>query len=97
MVSLSQQYLSFYFSYLAGCFTSAMCGFIGMRTAVYSNTRTAVAAEKGLNAALGVSFTSGSIMGLTVVSVGLFSLSALLMVSLEKYLFPIYFTLSNIQ
>lgn len=50
-----------------------------MRIAVYSNTRTAIAAESGLNAALSVSFTSGSIMGLMVVSVGLGALSALLM------------------
>jgi K(+)-stimulated pyrophosphate-energized sodium pump len=50
-----------------------------MRIATYSNTRTAIAAETGLNAALNVSFTSGSIMGLMVVSVGLGSLSALLM------------------
>jgi len=56
-----------------------MCGFIGMMIATYSNTRTAIAAEKGLNDALSVSFTSGSVMGLTVVSVGLGSLSALLM------------------
>ena len=50
-----------------------------MMIATYSNSRTAIAAEKGLNAALSVSFTSGSVMGLTVVSVGLGSISALLM------------------
>ena len=58
-------------SYLAGCFTSALTGFIGMMIATYSNTRTAIAAEKGLNDALTVSFSSGCVMGLTVVSVGL--------------------------
>jgi len=65
--------------YLAGAFTSATCGYLGMRIAVYSNTRTAVAAAKGLNEALTVAFTSGAIMGLTVVSLGLGALSALLM------------------
>jgi len=48
--------------YLAGCFTSSICGYIGMKIATYSNTRTAVAAEKGLNDALTVSFASGSVM-----------------------------------
>ncbi|CAE7843956.1 hppA1, partial [Symbiodinium microadriaticum] len=47
-------------SYLAGTLTSSACGFIGMKIATYSNTRTAIAAEEGLNAALNVSFMSGS-------------------------------------
>ena len=51
-----------------------------MKIATYSNTRTAVAAERGLNDALVTSFMSGSIMGLTVVSLGLGALSALLMI-----------------
>ncbi|RYG66454.1 sodium-translocating pyrophosphatase [archaeon] len=67
------------FRYLVGCGTSALTGFIGMMTATYSNTRTAVAAEKGLNEALVTSFTSGSIMGLTAVSLGLGALSIMLM------------------
>jgi len=65
--------------YLSGAFCSSLCGFIGMRIAVYSNTRTAIAAEKGLNDALTVAFTSGSVMGLSVVSIGLGAISALLM------------------
>lgn len=65
--------------YLAGATTSAICGYIGMMVATYSNTRTTIAAEEGLNAALRVSFTAGSVMGLTVVSLGLASISALLM------------------
>jgi H(+)-translocating pyrophosphatase len=65
--------------YLVGCFTSAACGFLGMKIATYSNTRTAVAAERGLNDALVTSFTSGSIMGLSVVSLGLGALSIMLL------------------
>jgi len=65
--------------YLAGASTSAVCGYIGMMMATYSNTRTAVAAQKGMNDALDVSFTSGSVMGLTVVSMGLGAISSLLM------------------
>jgi len=65
--------------YLSGAFTSALCGFIGMMVATDGNARTTVAAEKGLNAALVVSFSSGAVMGLTVVSLGLGAISALLM------------------
>jgi len=65
--------------YLAGAFTSAFCGYIGMMVATYSNTRTAVAAENGLDAALTVSFMGGSVMGLSVVSLGLGAISCLLM------------------
>lgn len=70
--------------YLCGALTSASCGYVGMMIATYSNTRTAIAAEKGLNAALTVSFTSGSIMGLTVVSLGLGAISSLLMIFDEE-------------
>jgi H(+)-translocating pyrophosphatase len=65
--------------YLAGAFTSASCGFIGMMIATYSNTRTAIAAEEGLDSALKLSFKAGSVMGLSVVSLGLGAISALLM------------------
>lgn len=66
--------------YLVGCSTSALCGYIGMMIATYANTRTAVAAEHGLNNALSVAFASGSVMGLCVVSLGLGALSVMLMV-----------------
>jgi len=65
--------------YLSGASTSALCGYIGMMVATYSNTRTAVAAQAGLNNALDVAFTSGSVMGLAVVSLGLAAISSLLM------------------
>jgi K(+)-stimulated pyrophosphate-energized sodium pump len=70
---------NYIYSFICGATTSATCGFIGMMIATYSNTRTAVAAEKGLNAALTVAFMSGSVMGLTVVSLGLGAISILLM------------------
>jgi K(+)-stimulated pyrophosphate-energized sodium pump len=65
--------------YITGATSSATCGFIGMMIATYANSRTAIAAEKGLNDALTVSFMSGSVMGLTVVCVGLGAISVLLM------------------
>ncbi len=58
-------------SYLVGAISSALAGFIGMRIAVKSNMRTASAARTGLNRALRVAFSSGGVMGITVVGIGL--------------------------
>ena len=58
-------------AYLVGAAASALAGFVGMRIAVKSNMRTASAARTGLNRALRVAFSSGGVMGVTVVGVGL--------------------------
>ena len=58
-------------AYLAGAIGSALAGYIGMNIAVRGNTRTATAAETGLNPALRVAFNSGAVMGLTVVGIGI--------------------------
>ena len=58
-------------AYLAGAIASALAGFVGMRIAVKSNMRTAAAARTGLNRALRVAFSSGGVMGVTVVGIGL--------------------------
>ena len=58
-------------AYLAGAIASAVTGFIGMRIAVKSNMRTAAAARTSLNRALRVAFSSGGVMGITVVGIGL--------------------------
>ena len=62
-------------AYLVGAFTSALTGLIGMSIATRSNTRTAAAAMKSLDAGLRVAFGAGSVMGMSVVSVGLLGLS----------------------
>ena len=64
-------------AYLAGAVGSALAGYIGMSIAVRGNTRTATAAETGLNAALRVAFNSGAVMGLTVVGIGIIGVTAL--------------------
>ena len=58
-------------AYLVGAIASAVAGFAGMRIAVKANMRTASAARTGLNRALRVAFSSGGVMGVTVVGIGL--------------------------
>ena len=64
-------------AYLAGAIGSALAGYIGMNIAVRGNTRTATAAESGLNPALRVAFNSGAVMGLTVVGIGIIGVTVL--------------------
>ncbi|MBM3255719.1 MAG: sodium-translocating pyrophosphatase, partial [Candidatus Omnitrophica bacterium] len=63
------------FAFLTGGFFSALSGFIGMNIATQSSNRTAAAAMKSLNSGLRVAFSSGAVMGLTVVGLGLLDLS----------------------
>ncbi len=58
-------------AYLVGAVSSAVAGFIGMRVAVKANMRTAAAARESLNRALRVAFSSGGVMGITVVGIGI--------------------------
>jgi len=58
-------------AYLFGAIGSGLAGYIGMSIAVRANTRTATAAQDGLNPALRVAFGSGTVMGLTVTGIGL--------------------------
>ena len=67
-----------------GAISSALAGFIGMRIAVKSNMRTASAARTGLNRALRVAFSSGGVMGITVVGIGLLGAVILWMVFGDK-------------
>ena len=63
-------------AYLAGAIGSALAGYIGMSIAVRANTRTTVKAMIGLNPALRVAFNSGSVMGISVVGIGLIGIAA---------------------
>jgi len=64
-------------AYVLGAFSSALAGWVGMYIAVRANVRTAAKAREGLNAALRVAFSSGAVMGMTVVGLSLFFLSLL--------------------
>lgn len=70
-------YLSFFtpFAFLTGGFFSGLSGFIGMRTATMANCRTAEGASHSLNRGLKVAFSAGSVMGFTVVGLGLLDLT----------------------
>lgn len=64
--------------YLAGAFSSMLCGWIGMKAATKANVRTAeAAARSGQAKALSVAFYGGSVMGMTVASVGLIGVALL--------------------
>ena len=67
-------------AYLVGTVCSATAGFIGMSVAVRANVRTAAAAMHGLNPALRIAFSSGSVMGITVVGIGLLGVTILYMI-----------------
>ncbi|GMU40308.1 MAG: putative K(+)-stimulated pyrophosphate-energized sodium pump [Chloroflexota bacterium] len=64
-------------AYLVGAIASAGAGYVGMFVAVRANVRTAAKAREGLNPALRVAFSSGSVMGMTVVGLSLFCIAAL--------------------
>ena len=63
------------FAFLTGGVWSMLAGFIGMRIATNSNARTAQAASESLNRGLRVAFSSGSVMGFTVVGLGLLDIT----------------------
>jgi K(+)-stimulated pyrophosphate-energized sodium pump len=66
-------------AYLLGAIASGTAGYVGMYVAVRANVRTAAKARAGLNPALRVAFSSGGVMGMTVVGISLVFITALYM------------------
>ncbi len=58
-------------AYLGGAVSSGLAGLIGMNVAVRANVRTTAAAMRALNPALRIAFSSGGVMGITVVGIGI--------------------------
>ena len=63
------------FAFVTGGIFSMLAGFIGMKIATNSNARTARAASESLNKGLRVAFSSGSVMGFTVVGLGMLDIT----------------------
>ena len=63
------------FAFITGGFFSALAGYIGMYVATRANARTAFGAQQSLNSGLRVAFSSGTVMGMTVVGLGLLDIS----------------------
>ena len=63
------------FAFVTGGVFSMLAGLIGMKIATNSNARTAQAASESLNRGLRVAFSSGSVMGFTVVALGMLDIT----------------------
>ncbi len=62
-------------AFLTGGFFSALCGFIGMKTATNASARAAHAARQSLNGGLQVALRAGAVMGLVVVGFALLDIT----------------------
>lgn len=66
-------------AFITGAFCSILAGFIGMKIATQANGRTAHGCESSLSAGFRIAFSSGAVMGLAVVGLGLLGLSGVFM------------------
>jgi len=66
-------------AYLVGTVTSALAGFLGLNIATKANVRTANAARGSWAKALKIAFSSGAVMGFSVVGIGLLGLGGISM------------------
>ena len=64
-------------SFILGSILSGLAGYIGMRTATSSNSKASYAAENDLAKGLKIAFSSGAVMGMFVVGLGLLGVSVL--------------------
>ena len=62
-------------AFLIGALFSAVSGNIGMRMATMANARTAEGTKKNLSKGLSIAFSSGAVMGMTVVGLGVLGLT----------------------
>ncbi|SOV19626.1 V-type H(+)-translocating pyrophosphatase, putative [Plasmodium sp. gorilla clade G2] len=73
-------------SFVLGCLTSILCGYIGMKIAVYANVRTTNETWKSLDKGFKVTLNAGTVMGFSLVSFGIIALG-LLIVVYKTYVF----------
>ena len=68
--------------FVVGALCSILAGFFGMKVATRANVRTASAAlEHGMNRALSIAFSGGSVMGMCVVGLGLLGCSLIYIIT----------------
>ncbi|SCM12202.1 V-type H(+)-translocating pyrophosphatase, putative [Plasmodium chabaudi adami] len=65
-------------SFAVGCITSIICGYIGMKIAVYANVRTASETWESLDRGFKVTLNAGTVMGFSLVSLSIISLGGLI-------------------
>ena len=80
-----EHHLQVAISFLAGAFSSALSGYIGMWTAVTGNLRAAAGARHSMDRALKIAFRSGAVTGLAVTSLSLMGVWGLFRVFEASY------------
>ena len=66
--------------FLAGAVLSATAGFVGMQVATKANVRTTEGARHSLQRALKIAFSSGTVLGMTVVGLGLLGVTTIYLI-----------------
>lgn len=82
-------------SFLIGCVTSVISGFVGMKIATYANTRTAYQCTYSMTEGFRVAFRAGCVMGFFLVSLGLLILTIL--IAVYKSFFSAEFLMNHTQ
>ncbi|GAB5355713.1 hypothetical protein AAMO2058_000229100 [Amorphochlora amoebiformis] len=72
-------------AYILGTSTSLLSGWIGMRIAVYANSRVALKCYDKLSAGFSLALSAGAVMGFSIMTLALFSLTSLII------LYGVYF------
>jgi K(+)-stimulated pyrophosphate-energized sodium pump len=89
LVGLSYKGISYSIStaiaYVTGASLSLLSAFFGMKISTRANTRTAEGAKKSFNEALKIAFFGGSVMGMTVVGLGILGLTVLFAVFMSIF------------
>jgi len=73
-------------TFVLGGVTSILCGFIGMKIAVTANVKVTKEASKSIQDAFVVAFKGGAVLGFSLVGIGLFVLTVIIMVYRIAYL-----------
>merc|ERR1719230_1483823 len=71
-------------AFILGCITSILCGWIGMKIAVYTNFRTTHECWSSVTKGYDVAIRGGCVMGFSLVCFGLLNLFALIL-AFRKY------------